>query len=101
MPENVIELTGKQRRHLRGLANPLKATVHVGKEGISDALIASIEREFGIRELLKIAINQNCELPAKALGQDLATATAAHWIQTIGRTVVIYRASDPPEIDLP
>ena len=29
-------LTGAQRKHLRGLANPLKALVQVGEAGLSD-----------------------------------------------------------------
>ncbi|MFQ5509793.1 MAG: ribosome assembly RNA-binding protein YhbY [Leptospirillia bacterium] len=95
------DLTGKQRRHLRSLANTLKATVHVGKGGVSDEVRASLEDEFSHRELVKLAINQNCELPAKKVARDLADAANAHWVQTIGHTVVLYRAAEDPEIVLP
>jgi RNA-binding protein len=97
----LAELTGKQRRHLRSLANRLKATVHVGREGISEGLLSSLEAEFAHRELVKIAINPNAETGARELGADLARSSGAQWVQTLGRTVVLYRPADPPEIVLP
>lgn len=97
----MAELSGKQRRHLRSLANRLKATVHVGREGISDGLLASLEAEFAHRELVKISVNPNAEPGARELAAELARAANAHWVQTLGRTVVLYRPADPPEIDLP
>lgn len=97
----MTKLTGKQRRHLRALANPLKPTVHVGKEGVSEGLLHSLEAEFEHRELVKLSINQNCASSARELALDLARAAKAHWVQTLGRTVVLYRPLDPPEIILP
>jgi len=94
-------LTGKQRRFLRSLSNPLKATVHVGKEGLTEGVRGSLEAEFGHRELVKITINPNADADAKALAPELAAAAGAHWVQTLGRTVVLYRPADPPEIALP
>jgi RNA-binding protein len=34
-----MELTGKQRAQLRGLANGIETVVHIGKDGIGDNLI--------------------------------------------------------------
>ncbi len=97
----MTKLTGKQRRFLRGHSNRLKATVHIGKDGITSAVLDNIAAEFEHRELLKLALNQNCPEDAKTLAQQLARQANSHWVQTIGRTVVIYRAGDPPEIQLP
>lgn len=97
----MTELTGKQRRYLRSLGNRLKATVHIGKEGISDALLASLETEFTHRELVKLHVNPNCELTPKAVAQELPGVADAHWVQTIGRSVVLYRPLEEPEIVLP
>jgi RNA-binding protein len=97
----MAELTGKQRRHLRSLAARLKATVQVGREGLSERLLQSLEAEFGHRELVKVSVNPNAEVPARELARDLAQAAGAHWVQTLGRTVVLYRAAEPPEIALP
>jgi RNA-binding protein YhbY len=50
---------------------------------------------------VKVSVNPNAEVPARELARDLARAAGAHWVQTIGRTVVLYRAAEPPEIALP
>ena len=34
-----MELTSKQRAQLRGLANSLTPIVHIGKEGITEAVV--------------------------------------------------------------
>jgi len=97
----VADLTGKQRRHLRALANRLPATVRVGKDGVTAALIASVAAELTHRELVKVALNPNATVAAADLARDLPAATGTRWVQTLGRTIVLYRPADPPEIALP
>lgn len=97
----MADLTGKQRRHLRALANRLPATVRVGKDGISDALVASLEAELAHRELVKVALNPNADVTPATIARRLPEATGARWVQTLGRTIVLYRPADPPEIALP
>lgn len=97
----MTDLTGKQRRHLRALANRLPATVRVGKDGVSDALVASVAAEFAHRELVKVALNPNADVTPAAVARQLPGATGSTWVQTLGRTVVLYRPADPPGIALP
>jgi len=96
------ELTGKQRRYLRGLGNQLKATVYVGKEGITEGILKSIEENYNTGELIKIRIERGCPLDRREAGQQLAEQTQSHLIQVIGQTVLVYRPDpDEPEIILP
>jgi RNA-binding protein len=96
------ELTGKQRRHLRALGNPLKATVFIGRDGVSAAVLHSIEEAYANRELLKLKIERSCPLDRKEAGQQLATATKSHLVQVMGQTVLLYRADpEEPQIALP
>jgi RNA-binding protein len=97
----VATLSGRQRRFLRSLSNALKATVQVGKEGLTDGVRRSLEAEFVHRELVKVSVNPNADATARDLAQELAVAAGAQWVQTLGRTVVLYRPADPPEIALP
>ncbi len=94
-------LTGKQRRHLRSLGNRLSATIHLGKDGVTDRFLENLSEEFGHRELVKVAINRNSERSAKEIAESLGGLPQVHWVQTIGRTVMLYRAGDPAEIVLP
>ena len=96
------ELTGKQRRYLRSLANVLKASVYVGKEGLSPALLASCEEAYNTRELLKIKLERSCPVDRKTAGRQLADATQSHLVQILGKTIVLYRPHpDQPELQLP
>ncbi|MDH5527775.1 MAG: ribosome assembly RNA-binding protein YhbY [Nitrospirota bacterium] len=99
MPEP--ELTGKQRRFLRAHANTLKATVQIGREGLTDGVVTTIAGEFEHRELVKVAIGKNADCDAREIAFELAARAEAYWVQTLGRTIVLYRAADPPELRLP
>jgi RNA-binding protein len=96
------ELKGKQRRYLKGLANQLKPTVYLGKEGISPALLRSIEDAYNTSELIKVKLEQNCPLDRKELGPRLAEETSSYLIQILGRTLLLYRPdAEEPKLQLP
>ncbi len=95
-------LSGKQRRHLRSLAHGLKPTVSVGRQGLSDPVLASVEDAYNGTELIKVRLERACELDRKEAAAQLAAATDSHLIQVLGRTVLLYRADpDEPVIQLP
>jgi RNA-binding protein len=96
-------LTPKQRAHLRSLANHLKPVVHVGTGGITHATLQSIREAFNTRELLKVKVLEGAPAVAKATAGRIATDLSdVQVVQTIGRTVVLYRPHpEKPEIRLP
>jgi RNA-binding protein len=98
-----VTLSPKQRAHLRSLAHRLKPILHVGKEGLTDAAVAAVEQAFNTRELLKVKVTDGAPLTAREAGDEIAARVpGAHHVQTIGRTIVLYRAdSETPEIQLP
>ena len=75
----------------------MPATVHVGKEGLTQALIQSLDDALRTHELVKVALNRTVGVPAKAAAADLAAAVGAEVIQTIGKTATLYRRN--PEIE--
>jgi len=52
----VEKLTTRQRAHLKSLAHSLKPILQVGKEGITEASIGSLEDALNTRELLKVKV---------------------------------------------
>ncbi len=96
-------LTSKQRAHLRKLAHHLKPVVLVGSDGVTDAVLASILDALNTRELLKIKLQESAPTDAREAARAIeAGLTGVHPVQTIGRTVVLYREHpDEPEIRLP
>ena len=96
-----MELTNKQRAHLRGLAHPLKATVQIGNAGVSSAVVAKVVEELEHHELIKVKIGDS-GVTAKDAAVILADQAAAAVVQVIGKVVVLYkRRPEKPAIKLP
>jgi len=94
------ELPGFQRKHLRGLAHPLKPVVRVGRSGLTDPLIREIQRALEDHELIKVSMHKPPD--KKALARDLALRSGAQLAGLLGHTAVLYRArSEKPTIRLP
>lgn len=95
-------LTSKQRAYLRGLANTINPTTTIGKDGITDALIQSINETFTNRELIKITLLDNSGLSSRETADALARVLHAESVQSIGNKVVLYRKfKENPVIVLP
>jgi RNA-binding protein len=97
-----MELTGKQKRHLRGLGHSLSPVVSVGREGQTDAVLAKTRIELENHELIKVKIGDGCLEPAAEVGAWLAAELGASVAQVIGHTVLLYRRrKNEPTIVLP
>ena len=94
-------LTGKQKRYLRSLAETQPALFQIGKDGLSDNLINTVNNAFNTRELVKIRLLQSVAEDPKGLGFDLAMYTHSELVQIIGRTILLYKKGRKPEIVLP
>ena len=102
--ERLMELTSKQRAYLRGLANTMDTILHVGKEGISDAVIRQADTALEARELIKGKVLENAGLTAREVCRELAEKTRSEPVQVIGSKFVLYRKShkkDVKHIELP
>lgn len=98
-----MPLTPKQRAHLRSLAHHLKPVFQVGKEGLTEAALSAVRDAFNTRELLKVKVQEAAPVTARDAGAVLEERLeGAHHVQTIGRTIVLYREHpEKPEIRLP
>jgi RNA-binding protein len=98
----MAELSGKQRRHLRALGQKLTATLHVGQEGVSEAVVTLADVLLELHELVKVRVGDNAPEDRHATAEDLARRTRAHLAQVLGRTALLYRRRrDEPTIVLP
>jgi len=90
------ELEGFQRRHLRGLAHPLKPVVMIGKEGLSDAVVAKAEAELVAHELIKVRFIDWKEEKREILAE-LAARTRAELVGVVGHVGILFRQNREPE----
>jgi RNA-binding protein len=100
VPRLSPELSGKQRRFLRGLGHHLDPVVLVGQRGISDNLVENFVDALEAHELVKV----KCHDP-DALAQ-VATVlherTGAQLAQQIGHTLLFYlQRREDSDIRLP
>ena len=84
-------ITTKQRAYLRGLGNALDPVVQVGKEGLSENLITSVNLLLEAREIVKIKVLKNCDLTAKEVANSLSSATNSDVVQVIGAIIILYK----------
>lgn len=98
-----VEITPRQRAHLKSLAHHLKPVLFVGKEGITDQTVRSLEEAFNTRELLKVKILEAAPMGTREGAEALAARIdGAVAVQSIGRVGVLYRPHpEKPEIELP
>ena len=97
-----ISLTSKQRAHLRSLAQTTKATLQIGKEGVTPEVTAAVDEAFNNRELVKLTILKTVEGDLREIGETLAGRTRSTLVEVIGRKIVLYRQDpDDPKIVLP
>lgn len=97
-------ITSRQRAYLRSLSNTLKATEQIGKNALTDGLIAQIDESLERHELLKINVLETAGISGKLCAGELAEALGADVVQVIGAKVTLYRPASDPEkrtIELP
>lgn len=97
-----MDLTGKQRRHLRALAHHLNPLVMVGRAGLTDAVVRSVDEALTQHELIKVRVDAESPDDKNEVAEALAQRLNAVCAQTIGHLVVLYRRHpEKPEIELP
>ena len=74
---------------LRGKAQSLPCTLHIGKDGVTDTVLEELSRQLKKNKLVKVKVLPAVEDDRKALGRELAYATSSTMIEVRGRTVVL------------
>lgn len=95
-------LSGKAARYLRGLGHHLEAVIQIGKEGITEGLVAATRAALLAHELVKVRILSEAPIDRKQAGAELAERSGAALAQMLGRTLLLYkRHPHQPRIVLP
>ena len=87
-------LTSKERAELRAQANTLDTTLMVGKDGVTEAVVAEADNQLTARELVKGKVLENAMLTPREVCDALCEATGADGVAVIGTKFVIYRFSE-------
>lgn len=74
---------------LRGRAQALQATVHIGKDGITLTVIDEVARQLKKSKLVKVKLLPSSESERTEAGFALAGATSSTLVEIRGRTIVL------------
>ena len=87
-------LTSKERADLRAQANSLETTLMVGKEGVTEAVVAEADRLLTARELIKGKVLESALMSAREVSEAICEATGADGVSCVGSKFVLYRFSE-------
>ena len=87
-------LTSKERSELRAQANSIDTTLIVGKEGVTETVIAEAETQLTARELIKGKVLETALMSAREVSDEICEATGADGVSCVGNKFVIYRFSE-------
>lgn len=91
MPEAAApQLTGKQKRYLRGLAHALKPVAHLGKYGASDSFLRELDESLERHELVKVKFVEHKEAKDE-ISQQLCERLHCAVAGRVGHLLILYR----------
>lgn len=90
-------MNSKERAEKRAEANQLEPLLHIGKDGVTDAVRAQANDTFNTRELFKVKVHlDSCPTPPRDIARELSKATNSEIVQVVGGTIVLFKIN--PEL---
>lgn len=86
-----ITLTSAQRSRLKAKAHALEPVVYVGQHGISEAVIAEVDRSLTAHALIKVKLAGADRESRDELARLLSEATESAVVQQVGRVLALWR----------
>lgn len=93
-----VTLTARERAALKARAHAMEPVVHVGHGGVTDAVIAEIDRNLTAHELIKVRAGAAERDERQEMLDTISARTDAAVVQTVGKVMVLWRPR-PPELD--
>lgn len=84
-------LSARERAHLKARAHALEPVVHAGSAGVTDALVAEVDRALTAHELIKVKVGANDRRERVAIGDEICARTGATAVHRVGKVLVLWR----------
>jgi RNA-binding protein len=96
-----VPITASQKRFLRGRAHHINPVVMVGDKGLTENVLAELERALDHHELIKVRLRLDRQTRS-ALVDEIAQQCGAELVQKIGQVACFFRRNpERPVIRLP
>ncbi len=87
-------LTSAEKKELRGIGQRLKPHLHIGKQGLSETVLAEIETALTKNGLIKIRFEAD-RAAIKTFSKDISDKLGCEYVGGVGKTGIFFR--DMPE----
>ena len=84
-------LTARQHADLKARAHALEPVVQTGTSGLTDRLVAEVDRALTAHELIKVKVVSDDRAERVAIGDELAARTTAIVVHRVGKIVILWR----------
>ena len=84
-------MTARERAHLKARAHALEPVVHAGSAGVTDRLIAEVERALTAHELIKVKVGTDDRADRMAIGDEICIRTGATAVHRVGKILILWR----------
>lgn len=88
-----MALSATEKKFCRSIGHHLKPIVLIGSNGLSDALLAELERALEDHELIKVKVAAEDRETKRAIIAALAEAVNCEVVHSIGNVALVYRAA--------
>lgn len=82
---------------MRAIGHKLKPVVTIAGKGLTEGVLAEVDRALGQHELIKVKIAVGDRAARTVLAQDICDACGAELIQSVGNMILILRRSAQPD----
>ncbi len=89
-------LTNSQVRKFKAAAQHLEPMLKIGKAGLSDGFVQTVNEALAQHELVKIKFAE-CKEQKKELAPQLAEKTSSHLVMRVGNVIVLHRPQPAPD----
>lgn len=86
-----MPLTTEQKKKYRAIGHHLKPVLIVADNGLSEGVLAELERALADHELIKVQIRLPERDDRRMLIEELCKAGRCELVQSIGKVVLVYR----------
>ena len=84
-------LTPRERAHLKARAHALNPVVQIGGSGLTEGIVAEVDRALTAHELIKVRIAGDDREKRIAVGDELCARTGAAAVHRVGKILILWR----------
>jgi RNA-binding protein len=84
-------LTARERSHLKARAHALEPVVHIGSSGVTDRLVAEVDRAITAHELIKVKVGAADHEERVRIGDEICARIGATVVHRVGKVIIVWR----------